>query len=163
MKLLFQVIGFCLLTVIASAADSTKAPIFQMRLVLDEPTTGSEQFIFQRTNSSNGNAYTEKLEVDKKVLIDQTALKSVTAGSTNIQGYQMIDFSLTPEGRKQFAEITRQNIGKRLAIVIDGKLVSAPRINSEINSGDGEMEISGNLSEQEAKNLAAKISTAIVK
>jgi len=160
MKLLFQIVGICLLTIVAVAADSTKLPVFQMRLVLDEPTVDSEQFTSQQTNKLNGNVYTEKFDLQKKILIDQTALKSV-ATSTNFQGYQQIDFSLTPEGQKLFAEITSQNIGKRLAIIIDNKLISAPRIASRITEGKGQ--ITGSFSEQEAKDLAAKMSAAITK
>jgi preprotein translocase subunit SecD len=160
MKLFFQILGIFLLTVVAIAADSTKPPVFQMRLVVDQPTADSEQFTSQQTNNLNGHVYAEKLDVQKKVLIDQTALKSVDT-STNFQGYQQIDFSLTSEGQKQFAEITSQNIGKRLAIFIDNKLISAPRIQSPITGGEGQ--ITGSFSAQEAKDLAAKMSAAIAK
>ena len=160
MKKSLLVFTFCLSAIIAVAADSTKPPVFQMRLVLDESNTDSEHFDTQQTNSLNGHVYIEKFDVQKKVLMDQTALKSVGT-STNFQGYQQIDFSLTQEGQKQFAEITSQNIGKRLAIIIDGKLISAPRIQSPIMTGDGQ--IIGSFSEQEAKDLAAKMRTAIAK
>ena len=67
-----------------------------------------------------------------------------------------IGFTLTPAGQKQFAEITRANIGRRLAIVIYGKIISAPRINSEISSGNGQ--ISGNFKAEEAARLATILS-----
>jgi SecD/SecF fusion protein len=160
MRKVLSTLTLCLAAFIAVAADSTMPPVFQMRLVLDEPTTDSEQFISQKTNRLNGNVYTEKLEMQKKVLMDQTALKSV-ATSTNFQGYRQIDFSLTPEGQKEFAEITGQNIGKRLAIIIDNKLISAPRIAGPITVGEGQ--IVGSFSEQEANDLAEKMRAAITK
>jgi SecD/SecF fusion protein len=40
---------------------------------------------------------------------------------------------------KRFADVTRDNIGRRLAIVLDGQLYSAPNINSEIDTGNGEI------------------------
>jgi preprotein translocase subunit SecD len=158
MRKVLSAFTLCLMVLIAVAADSTTSPVFQMRLVLDEPTTDSEQFLSQNTYKLNGNVYSEKLEVQKKVLMDQTALKSV-ATSTNFQGYREIDFSLTPAGQKEFAEITSQNVGKRLAFIIDNKLISAPRIAMPINVGEGQ--IVGSFSEQEANDLAEKIRAAI--
>ena len=142
------------------AADSAKPPVFQMRLVVKTPSADSEQLICQRTNKETGQISTEKLDVQKKVLLDQTALKSAVV-STSGHGYSQIDFSLTPDGKERFAEITRQNIGRRLAIVIDGQLITAPTIQSEIPSGEGQ--ITGSFTEQEARDLAAKINKAIAR
>ena len=129
-----------------------------MRLVVENPSAGSEQLICQRTNREGGQVFTERLNVQKKILLDQTALKSAVA-STNRQGYAQIDFSLTPDGTERFAKITGQNIGKRLAIVIDSQLITAPVIQSPITGGKGQ--ITGNFTEQEAKDLAAKINKAV--
>ena len=150
----------CLSAIVAIAADSKMPPVFQMRLVLDKPTVDSEHFVVNQTNGLNGHVYVENLDVQNIVLMDQAALKSVGT-STNIQGYQQIDFVLTSKGQKQFAEITSRNIGKRLAIIIDGKLISAPNIQSAITAGEGQ--ITGSFSEQEAKDLAAKMRAAIAK
>jgi len=150
----------CLVTAVAIAADSAKPAVFQMRLVVENPSADSEQLICQSTNKDTGQVSVEKLDVQKKVLLDQTALKSAVA-STNGHGYSQIDFSLTPDGTKRFAEITGQNIGKRLAIVIDGQLITAPTIQSPITGGKGQ--ITGSLTQQEAKDLAAKINKAIVR
>ena len=57
--------------------------------------------------------------------------------------------------------ITRDSIGKRLAIVINGQLYSAPKIMMEIPSGTAV--ISGNFSEQEAKELAGQITDSLKK
>jgi len=57
--------------------------------------------------------------------------------------------------------MTRRNVGKRLAIIIDGQVYSAPVIRTEISGGKAE--ISGNFSEQEAKDLAKKMSEAVAK
>jgi len=47
-------------------------------------------------------------------------------------GEPQIDFSLTEDGAKKFAQTTRENIGHRLAIVLDGELYSAPTIQQTI-------------------------------
>jgi len=75
-------------------------------------------------------------------------------------GKPEVTWSLPPAGETRFAEVTRaiatggQQAGRlgRLAIVLDGKLYSAPTVKEEINSNSAE--ISGNFSDREAINLA---------
>jgi SecD/SecF fusion protein len=66
-------------------------------------------------------------------------------------GEPQIDFELTPEAGKVFADVTAANIGHRMAIVLDGELYSAPNIQSAIETGSGM--ISGHYSMEEARNL----------
>jgi hypothetical protein len=70
-------------------------------------------------------------------------------------GNPEIDVRLTDDGAKRLAEVTRRNIGKRLALVVDGKLYEAPRIASAITGG--EALITGHLTKEEAENLATRI------
>lgn len=63
-----------------------------------------------------------------------------------------ISFRLNSEGAVKFAKVTRENVGRLLAIVLDGELASAPRINSEIPNGSGE--ITGNFTIEEGIELA---------
>ena len=63
------------------------------------------------------------------------------------------------EGRKRFAEITKQNIHKRLAIVIDGTLYAAPIIQAEIATGS--LPIQDDFTEEQATELAGKINAAV--
>ncbi|MDW8305701.1 MAG: protein translocase subunit SecD [Leptospiraceae bacterium] len=63
-----------------------------------------------------------------------------------------VEFELTNEGRKRFAEITSKNRGRLLAILIDGVVRSAPRINEPITGGRAR--ITGSFTPQEAKDLA---------
>jgi preprotein translocase subunit SecD len=67
-------------------------------------------------------------------------------------GNPEIEFTLTPEGAKRFADVTRANIGRRLAIMLDGELHSAPVIQSAIETGSGE--ITGSFTPEEAHTLA---------
>ncbi len=66
-----------------------------------------------------------------------------------------IGVTFTSEGGKLFAQITEQNIGKRLAIYLDGKQISAPTIRDTIRDGRGE--ISGQFSLAEAKELVKNL------
>ena len=56
------------------------------------------------------------------------------------------------EGTRKFAQITGNNVGRRLAIVLDGRLYSAPNINARIDGGNAE--ITGNFSVEEAQLIA---------
>ena len=67
-------------------------------------------------------------------------------------GEPIIEFELTDAAGIRFGDVTRNNIGRRLAIVLDGQLYSAPRINSEI---DNRGEITGHFTPEEAQKLAA--------
>ncbi|MBM3824046.1 MAG: protein translocase subunit SecD [Verrucomicrobia bacterium] len=69
-----------------------------------------------------------------------------------ISGKPGIHFTLDAEGAEAFAKITRENVGRQLAIVLDGELYSAPRINGEIPLGKGE--ITGSFTANEAFELA---------
>jgi protein-export membrane protein SecD len=64
----------------------------------------------------------------------------------------VVDMELNSEGAKKFAEVTGANVGKRLAIVLDGIVQSAPVIKDRIPSGRAQ--ISGHFTTQEANDLA---------
>ena len=63
-----------------------------------------------------------------------------------------INFAFNGNGSRRFAEATTANIGKPFAIVLDKQVISAPRINSAITGGTGQ--ITGNFTEESAHNLA---------
>ena len=63
-------------------------------------------------------------------------------------------------GAQKFGRATTDNVGKRLAIVLDGEIVSAPNINEPITSGNGM--ISGNFTFQEATDLALLLKIRII-
>ena len=84
-------------------------------------------------------------------LLTGSALKKADVSYDNL-GRPQIQFEMTHEGAVRFAEITRTNIGKRLAITLDGTIQTAPTINSEIPGGNGV--ITGNYTVDEAKATA---------
>ncbi|HOW65815.1 MAG TPA: protein translocase subunit SecD [Verrucomicrobiota bacterium] len=69
-----------------------------------------------------------------------------------ITGEPEIHFELDSKGGDLFAQITRENLGQRMAIILDGELYSAPVIQSEIPGGRGQ--ITGTFTDQEAVELA---------
>jgi len=78
--------------------------------------------------------------VDAKVAFDQHTNQPI------------INFTLNSQGAQIFGDFTGKNVGKRLAIVLDGKVYSAPRINERIGGGSGQ--ISGGFSVEEAHDVA---------
>ena len=67
-------------------------------------------------------------------------------------GEPQIDFELTGDGAKRFGEVTRNNVGQRMAIVLDGELQTAPRIDEPIENG--RCMIHGSYTEKEAFGVA---------
>ena len=89
-------------------------------------------------------------------LLTGGALKKAQVGYGNL-GEPQINFEMKPEGAIEFARITRENIGKQLAIVLDGKVQTAPVIRTEIPGGTGS--ISGNYTVEEAKRTATLLNS----
>lgn len=66
--------------------------------------------------------------------------------------YAAVSMEMNQEGAKTWAKMTRENIGKCIAIVLDGYVYSYPRVNGEISGGRSE--ITGDFTVEEAKDLA---------
>ena len=75
--------------------------------------------------------------------------------ATDRYGSPSVSFSLNKVGVEKFAKVTGEHVGERLAIILDKKIVSAPRINEQINSPNAE--ITGRFSIEEAEDLAIKL------
>jgi len=88
--------------------------------------------------------------VRKEVVLSGDLLTD--ANPTYHEGMPAVSFRFNAVGSRKFAQITKDNVGKILAIVLDGKVVTAPRINGVINQGSGI--ISGNFTTKEASEVA---------
>jgi len=87
--------------------------------------------------------------VSKVASITGKDLRSVRRG-TDEWNNPAVSFTLTPDGARRFEQVTGQNIGKQLAIILDGKLQSAPVINSRISDSGI---IQGRFTPEEADDL----------
>lgn len=67
-------------------------------------------------------------------------------------GHPCVSMQMNSDGARRWAQITKQNIGKAVAIVLDDAVYSAPRVNSEIDGGNSQ--ISGNFTIEDTKDLA---------
>ena len=77
---------------------------------------------------------------------------SMAQATRDEYGQRRIVLRFNSQGAEDFARVTGENVGKRMAIVLDGKLYCAPSINSAITGGSAE--ITGKFSEEEAKTIA---------
>lgn len=111
--------------------------------------TGSEVLPSEERRTQDGQSF--NYIVDKQVLLTGEYLvdASVKTGEYNDPE---VAFRFNTNGGRKFAEITRDHQGRLLAIVLDNKVISAPRINGVIPGGTGV--ITGQFTYQEASDLA---------
>jgi preprotein translocase subunit SecD len=88
--------------------------------------------------------------VQKQVMVSGENLK--TAAATVQDGQPVVAFTFDSVGGKRFCDATTTNVGKLFAIVLDGKVISAPVIRDAICGGSGQ--ISGNFTLETAQDLA---------
>jgi len=120
-----------------------KTAQLNFRLIAD-----NEEFGFDSIMSEIG----EELNVSKRIVMSGENLIDAQPNFNNQSNQPTVSFTLDRLGAQKFGRATTDNVGKRLAIVLDGKIISAPSINEPITSGSGI--ISGNFSFQEATDLA---------
>ena len=120
-----------------------KTAQLNFRLVSDNSEFGTDELI-----SENG----EKLNISKRIIMSGENLIDAQPSIQNQNNEPTVSFTLDRLGAQKFGRATTDNVGKRLAIVLDGQIVSAPNINEPITSGSGM--ISGNFTFQEATDLA---------
>ena len=90
--------------------------------------------------------------VSKRIILSGENLLDAQPQMNNQTNETVVSFTLDRVGARRFGKATSSGIGKQLAIVLDGKIVSAPIIRDSIVSGNGQ--ISGNFTFQSATDLA---------
>jgi preprotein translocase subunit SecD/SecD/SecF fusion protein len=109
-----------------------------------EETFGSEKLFFE-----DGS---EEAIVSKRIILSGDNLLDAQPRMDNQSNETVVTFNLDRVGAKRFGKATLSGIGKRLAIVLDGKIISAPTIQDAIVGGAGQ--ISGGFTFQSATDLA---------
>ena len=87
--------------------------------------------------------------LEKKRVITGRDLRSASPGTGKFN-QPVVQFTLTPDGGRLFGDATGANIGRGLAIVLDGKVMSSPRINAKITDSGI---IEGRFTQQEVQDL----------
>ena len=116
------------------------------------------RFVSQNSNDTFGTEMlqfedeTNEVMVSKRIILNGENLLDAQPQMNNQTNETVVSFTLDRVGAKRFGKATSTGVGKQLAIVLDGKIVSAPVIRDTIASGNGQ--ISGNFTFQSATDLA---------
>ena len=111
---------------------------------------GSEMLLADSDKGPDGKP--RQFIVRRHVDVAGENLTDAQAGFDQRNGQAVVNFRFDSVGARQFAAITRDNVGKPFAIVLDNKVISAPVIREPILAGSGQ--ISGNFTVQSANDLA---------
>jgi preprotein translocase subunit SecD len=137
-----------------SVIGKTAKLTFQM---VDDTVTAEDQTagrippddeVLPQDNAAGGGGQVVK----KRAVVTGEMLTYAGQGFDSQSGGAVVDFRFNGVGTQRFGQVTSQNVGKRFAIVLDGKILSAPVIQTAILGGSGQ--ISGNFTPQSANDLA---------
>ena len=138
-------------------ALAKEAAVIEFRLVLDRASVETEDLQFY----NDPIEATEVLHVLKRPAVDQTAIRYASVKNVKGAPDYYVEVVFTDRGRDRIAEVTKENIGKRLAIIVSGTVIMAPKIVAEIS--EGKVWIAGRFSEDDASDLAARINKGLKK
>ncbi|MDD4013950.1 MAG: protein translocase subunit SecD, partial [Candidatus Omnitrophica bacterium] len=140
-----------------------KTAHLEFKIVADDPEllkkamAGEEVEGYEKKKMKERDGKEEEILLEKKaVLTGDMLINATTEFSQQGFGMPYVSLELNDKGADIFADVTSMNIGKRLAIVLDGEVSTAPVIREKIPSGRAQ--ISANFSLQEAKDIALILS-----
>jgi len=107
---------------------------------------GSEVLPFAEKKDGIGIA------VKRRIIISGDQLINAQQNYNQTDNSAIVDITFDSEGGRKFARVTQENVGKPFAIILDGKVLSAPRINEPILGGRAQ--ISGSFTPESANQLA---------
>lgn len=100
-------------------------------------------------DDSNGGV---RLPVRRRTEVDGANLTDARPGQDSQRGQWVVNFTFDSVGARKFADVSSANVGRRFAIVLDDRVISAPVINEAIRNGRGQ--ISGNFTPRSAQDLS---------
>jgi len=113
-------------------------------------TVSPDSMVIQGEGDNGGPPRT--YVVKRRIMVSGDRLTDAQPGSNSQSGEWIVNFRFDSIGARQFGEVTRQNVGQPLAIVLDNRVISAPVIREPILGGSGQ--ISGNFTVRSATDLA---------
>ena len=123
------------------------------KYVIESSENPKGEDVYRFSDAEGNPVPAKKILADSDLVLTGKDLKPVAVGAKNPQNYQtIVSIEFTKEGRKTFGNFTRRNVGEILAIVLDGKILSAPTINDTILTGKAQIE--GRFTAQTAQRLA---------
>ena len=92
------------------------------------------------------------ITVQKRIMVEGADLTDAQPSFDSRSGEPDVNFRFNLRGGQRFGQVTSENVGKLFAIILDGKVISAPRILGPITGGSGQ--ITGNFTVEKADELA---------
>ncbi|RMD85676.1 MAG: protein translocase subunit SecD [Candidatus Dadabacteria bacterium] len=125
----------------------------EFRMLADQSTTGpTETLTGEEVDPVTHHARTVTYRVEKQVLMTGDVIADARHRPGQYGEPPYVSLTLNSRGARIFERITADNVGRRLAIILDGKVQSAPVIRERI--GGGRAVITGNFTLDEARDLA---------
>ena len=118
----------------------------EFRLVAEPGQSPAETEELEQTDQSG------KMSIEKQVMVQGEDLTDAQPGFDQRGGEPVVNFRFNIRGAQKFGEVTSKNVGRLFAIVLDNKVISAPRILTPITGGSGQ--ISGHFTVEQANNLS---------
>ncbi|WP_018043529.1 protein translocase subunit SecD [Methylobacterium sp. 88A] len=122
-----------------------KTAKLEFRMLADSPSGDVDML----TNKDEGGG---KVPVERRVMADGGDLTDAQPAFDQQSHEPMVSFKFNLKGAQRFGQATSENVGRRMAIVLDNEVVSAPRINTPITGGSGQ--ITGNFTVKQANDLS---------
>jgi preprotein translocase subunit SecD len=145
------VVTLLLVPVAARAADTRTVPgarvAVEFRLAENEPSAETVEMPIGET--------AETIHVQKSAALKNVDIASAMESPSSLdKTFYDVQIAFTPAGAKKMEALSGANIGKRLAVLVDGKVLSAPTLRDKISS---RAVITGRLSAEEARRIARGI------
>ena len=116
------------------------------------PVTDANGNVVKKDNGDDKTVgYWELIALKGDAVLEGDAVTSASSEYDNMQG-NMVNMKMNDRGAQEWATITRNNIGRPIAIVLDEHVYSFPNVNNEITGGSSQ--ITGNFTPEEANDLA---------
>ena len=116
------------------------------------PVTDANGNVVKKDNGEDKTVgYWELIALKGDAVLEGDAVTSASSEYDNMQG-NMVNMKMSDRGAQEWATITRNNIGRPIAIVLDDHVYSFPNVNNEITGGSSQ--ITGQFSPEEANDLA---------
>ena len=120
---------------------ATDYPVYDEKGNIRKKANGQDQTV----------SYWQLVALKGDPVLEGDAVTTASSEYDNMQG-QMVNMKMTDRGAQEWATITRNNLGRSIAIVLDDNVYSFPNVNSEITGGSSQ--ITGNFTPEEANDLA---------
>lgn len=119
----------------------------EFRMVADAGAAAGDTELLPQVDEGSA-----QLPIEKRVIVQGEDLIDAQPGFDSRSSEPIVNFKFNIRGAQRFGQVTSESVGRSLAIVLDHKVISAPRIQSPITGGQGQ--ISGRFTVEAANNLA---------